>query len=1171
MEERIYRVLLIEDNHTDARLIREYLRTADVAQFALTHVDRLAAGLQQLETNPTDVVLLDLSLPDSYGWETFDRVHEQAPVVPIVILTGLQDEVLARKAASGGAQDFLVKDEITGSLLVRTLNYAIERQQLLQAQRKLNRDLAVLSDVNQAVVRATGEQALLDEVCAILAGVGGYCLVWVGFAEQNEQKRVRPMAWAGSKAAYLNTVDIVWADQDGGRGPTGRAIRAGRPFVVRDIQSDPIFTRWREEAVQQGFKAMVALPLVKDGVSFGVLDIYSTDGLAFDEAEVNLLIELAGDLTYGIDTLRTNIALRQSEEKFATAFHNSNVAIAITAVKSRQIIDVNESTVRLFGYQRSEMIGNTSEKLNIWTDSGARRQVSELLLKGQSVRDLELQGRSKNGEIRHMLASFDQIELEDEPCILTILHDITDRKQAEEARRQAQQLSQATIDALTAHIAVLDEQGTIIAVNQSWRDFAQTNNANLQRVGIGMNYLAVCDTVFGDEAEQAQRSAADIRAVLTGARDETWFEYPCHAPHEPRWFVTRVTPMPTDDPSRRRIVVAHENITSRRLAEEALRDSEHHYRLLFDSNPLPMWVYDLETLTFLAVNDAAVGQYGYAREEFLEMALDEIQVSEDPFHANERQHRLKDGRIVDVEIAFDGLNFEGRSAVLVTAFDITERKRAAAERIVEAQRLQQILDTMPEGVLLLDPVCRILNMNPTAEKLLPALTSAQKGDVLSEMGGRPLERLLQAAPQDYSWQEVASASGERLFELIGQPIKMGTVANGWVVILRDVTEERKRQQHLQMQQRLATVGQLAAGIAHDFNNIMAVISLYGDLLTKNPEHERRDYYLHTISEQAKHAARLISQILDFSRRSVMTRSKLDLRPFVKEAVKLLQRTLPETIEFHFDEPVGAYLVEADPTHLQQVLMNLALNARDAMPAGGALQIALTDFTLLAGEHAPVPDMAPGYWVCLSITDSGHGIPAQAIPHLFEPFFTTKKPGEGTGLGLAQVYGIVKQHNGEIAVSSEVGVGSTFTIYLPAVELVAKTAVPPQTSQLKKGGGQTILLVEDNEMPRNAIAEVLEILDYKVVQANNGAEALHLFAAHTHGIDLVLTDMVMPKMGGAELYAQLKALNQDVKVVVITGYPLEESGQKLLSQGIVAWIQKPFSTERLADIVHEVLG
>ena len=487
----------------------------------------------------------------------------------------------------------------------------------------------------------------------------------------------------------------------------------------------------------------------------------------------------------------------------------------------------------------------------------------------------------------------------------------------------------------------------------------------------------------------------------------------------------------------------------------------------------------------------------------------------------------------------------------------------------QAQQMQRIVDAVPEGVILLDAQRRIVLANPAAREHLATLTDAEVGDELAHLGGRPLAEVLPPTAEESPWIELQPGGSERIFELTERSI--GNGAGGWVLIVRDVTEERQRQQYVQTQDRLATVGQLAAGIAHDFNNIMAIITLYSQSLERNPDLPRRADYLVTISKQARHAADLISQILDFSRRAVMERGKLDLLPFAKEVVKLLQRTLAENITITFEATPDTYFVSADPTRLQQSLMNLALNARDAMPVGGELRIDLDAFTLAPEQRPPLPGMAAGQWVRLDVADDGTGIAPQHLPHLFEPFFTTKQPGQGTGLGLAQVYGIVKQHGGEIKVESRLGEGTTFTIYLPALKAPASTTdghgpVPALTPAEQ----ETILLVEDHKPTRVAIRDTLEMLGYDVLVAETGRGALELFTRHRQKIDLVLSDMVMPEMGGVELYQQLVAQEPDVRLVVMTGYPLEDEGRSLLEQGIVDWIGKPFSPDAIARKLRKVL-
>ncbi len=753
------------------------------------------------------------------------------------------------------------------------------------------------------------------------------------------------------------------------------------------------------------------------------------------------------------------------------------------------------------------------------------------------------------------------------------------QKHYQEKLYQSQQLAQTTIDALNAHIAVLDENGVIIAVNQPWLDFGQTNGANMSRIGIGINYLNVCEMAADEGEEDAENMLAGIQKVMRGELREMIFEYPCPMPLEPRWFIARVTPLPGGDPKRCRVVISHEDVTGRKQAEETLRESEQHYRLLFDSNPQPMWVYDLETLYFLAVNDAAVEKYGFSRDEFLQMTLIDIRPPEDASrllddvaqprpvlqHSGEWRHQVRDGRTIDVEVASHVISFNGRAAALVVAFDITERKQAAAERQAQTQRLQQILDTIPEGVVLLENTGQVVGANPLGEHLLLDLCGRGVGDRVTELNSLPISQILTLSRSSgYALQQ-----GNRFFELMAQPITPETAVSDWVLLLRDVTAEHEQQQYIEAQNRLATVGQLAAGIAHDFNNVMAVIMLYTQMMQSMPElPPKASRYLETIVNQAQHAAKMISQILDFSRRSVMESAPIDLLPLVKELVKLLKNTLPETIEIELIHQQDEYTIVADPTRLQQALMNVAVNARDAMPQGGTLQFTLENLHIPTKQEAPLPDMAPGAWLQLTISDTGTGIAPEHLPHIFEPFYTTKEVGKGTGLGLAQLYGIIKQHKGSVDVVSTLGQGSSFIIYLPLFTTVAQPLPEPDVDLALLGGMETILLVEDNQAIRESIADALLSLGYYVLQAENGMAALTLLADEPRPIDLLLSDMVMPQMDGLALYQAVREKYPELKTLFMSGYPLHDREGFEFSE--LNWIEKPFSLGKLTSRLRAVL-
>jgi len=518
--------------------------------------------------------------------------------------------------------------------------------------------------------------------------------------------------------------------------------------------------------------------------------------------------------------------------------------------------------------------------------------------------------------------------------------------------------------------------------------------------------------------------------------------------------------------------------------------------------------------------------------------------------------------------------------VVALVLNILSRRRAEEALRQSRTNLQQTIDTVPESMLLLDTDYRVILANPLGKKELITLANAEIGDTLTHLANRPLEELLTSPPRGL-WHELKADS--RIFAIVARPIENGPTPRGWVLVIREVTKQRELEHHVQQQERLAAIGQLAAGIAHDFNNIMAVISLYAGMSLRTTELPEKIYErLETIDQQAHRASDLIQQILDFGRRAVLERLPMELGMFLKELAKLLGRTLPENIKIDLVIDSDEYTVNADPTRVQQMIMNLATNARDAMPEGGQLHISLEKVRVAKRKSAPLPEMAPGEWVCITVSDTGCGIPTDALPHIYDPFFTTKEPGRGTGLGLPQVYGIVKQHEGCIDVESQEGKGTTFTIYLPSLAQLQPESVSHETEALVQGQGQLILVVEDDAATRAALVDSLELLNYRVVETVNGREALSIFEQHAGQADpaqqiaLVLSDMVMPEMGGrALLHAlqerALRERSKTAKVILLTGHPLdEETLEDLKPHGLHGWLLKPLSIERLSQVVAEAL-
>lgn len=537
-----------------------------------------------------------------------------------------------------------------------------------------------------------------------------------------------------------------------------------------------------------------------------------------------------------------------------------------------------------------------------------------------------------------------------------------------------------------------------------------------------------------------------------------------------------------------------------------------------------------------------------------------------------------------------------------------ELRRTQLELEAARARYFDLYDLAPVGYITLNEKGIILEANLTLVDLLGLTRQA--------VVQRPLTRFIFPADQDIFYQHrrqlfatgapqicelrLLRANGDSFWAQLEAAIKSenGASEPACRIIISDIiirkqaalalyeshsrleeaiAQLRETQAQLVQQERLAAVGQLAAGIAHDFNNILAIISLYAEMsLSLSELSPKLHKHLEIVHLQTKRAAELVQQILDFGRRAMLQTRSLDLARLLQEQVELWRRTIPESITIHFTVEAVDCLVDADPTRLQQLFTNLVLNARDAMPDGGDLRLNLAQFHLERDDTAPLPDMAAGKWLRLMVSDSGTGIAETALSYIFEPFFTTKEPGQGSGLGLAQVYGIVKQHNGHIGVQTTVGRGTTFTVYLPLlVALSAETvAVAPPT--LLKGQGETILIVEDNAVLCEALADTLTMLNYQVLTAANGREALALLERGAadglpeQPITLVLSDLVMPDMGGKALLQTMRQRGLTIPFLILSGHPREAEQQSRQTQEFAGWLLKPIRAEELATAVARAL-
>jgi signal transduction histidine kinase/CheY-like chemotaxis protein len=486
--------------------------------------------------------------------------------------------------------------------------------------------------------------------------------------------------------------------------------------------------------------------------------------------------------------------------------------------------------------------------------------------------------------------------------------------------------------------------------------------------------------------------------------------------------------------------------------------------------------------------------------------------------------------------------------------------------------MQGILETMGEGLMTLTQDNQVTLANSVAREYLKILSDYEPGGRITHLGDAPIEQVVSRGWESLPFEIMVDGNPPRVFEIQANRGLDSARFGEWTLLIREVTEVRRVQNQSRLHERLAAVGQIAAGIAHDFNNIVASILLFSEMLMAEPDlTERGRDRLGAINHQAQQAANLTRQILDFGRQTGVDLQPVDLIPLLREETDLLRRTVPANIQLVFESSLLECFVSANPGQIGQLLLNLVLNARDALPEGGEIQVDISAYEVAPNRRPPIESMPSGDWMRTAVRDNGHGISPEILDRIFEPFFTTKAPGEGTGLGLAQVYGIVQQHGGFIDVSSRLEMGTEFVIYLPILKIGTAELSEANISVSPSGSGETILVVEDQEGIREAVCQVLEKLDYNVSSVQNGVAAQKFLEENEFKIDLVISDVVMPEMGGMALNRWLLESAPEIMLILMSGYPVGDGTRELLDPGRVRLLHKPMDTKTLAVSVDEMLA
>ena len=625
-------------------------------------------------------------------------------------------------------------------------------------------------------------------------------------------------------------------------------------------------------------------------------------------------------------------------------------------------------------------------------------------------------------------------------------------------------------------------------------------------------------------------------------------------------------------------------VAERRRAEERARGQETRFRLLAEATSEGILLHREGRL--VEINPAVTRLAGWTPEEILGHPILDLvhpadrptvrarlqQPSDEPLEVRVLH---KDGGVMEVELVGRTVEEEGRATRITAVRDLTRRRRA--ERELRRQAL--IFESLHDAVVLLDPAGHVLDWNAAATRLFgyeERETAGLLATVLYRKEDAPrLQEMLAAALRDGRWTGTGPYRHQDGSTLVCEAvaIRLPGEAGGepaCALVLSDVTERARLEAQFRQAQKMEAVGRLAGGVAHDFNNLLTVISGYSDLLLIRPDLDetiRRP--LEAIHEAAQRAASVTGQLLAFSRKQVLVYKVVDASTLVGNVEGLLRRMIGEDIQLVTVRGPGLGKVRTDPAQLEQVLMNLAVNARDAMPQGGTLTIETANVDLDEDSVAGFPGARVGPHVRLSVTDTGTGMTPEVQAHIFEPFFTTKEAGKGTGLGLATVYGIVKQSDGFLIVESAPGHGTTVHVYLPrhGDEAEAAPTCPPVEVP---AGRETVLLVEDDDMLRDLARTILRGGGYTVLEARHAGEALVIAEQHEGPIDLLLTDVVMPHMSGAELARRLIATRPLSRVLFMSGYTDDAVLRHGIQEAEVAFLQKPFTVDALCRMVRETI-
>jgi PAS domain S-box-containing protein len=1066
------------------------------------------------------------------------------------------------------------------------------RKKAEERVKHLNAVLRGVRNVNQLITREPDRDRLLKGTCESLVEARGYPAVWIALL--HEDRKVMATAEAGLGEDFAPVRERLVR----GELPEccGRAL-AGEGVVT--IEDPASLCPGCAIAKRYCGPAALAVRLDCGGKCYGVMVVALPAGLPADPEEMSLLQEAAGDVAFALhameldrDHSRATVVLRETERRLATLTRNlPGMAYRCLNDRDWTMNAVSDGCEPLTGYAPEDLVENRLVSYNDLIHPDDRQpvwdQVQEAVREKRPF-ELEYRIRTRSGEEKWVweqgvgvFSGAGGLE-----ALEGYIADVTDRRRAEEARRESEERYRDLAETTDDLVQSVSPDGSIVFVNRAWRETLGYS----EEEALGLSIFDVihpesrdhCMEIFrrvlaGEKARDIEATfvAKDGRAVLVEGSASCRF-----ADGEPVATYG----------------IFHD-VTERRRTEAALRESEETFRSAFEHAAIGRAMATPDG-RFIRVNRAFRRMLGYAEGELLSKSWRDVTHPGDMERSLENARRLLEGKAASFDTEERLLCKDGREAwvhlnvVMIRdgegkplhfvgdVVDVTERRRAAEALRGSEQKYRALVENTKDVAYSTDAEGRLTFLGPQAARYGIDPDEAVSRSLLEFVAPEDRERIAGEFQRTMTTGEefptefrIVGADGrEHWFEDEGRVLRNASgEAIGVSGALRDVTERKQLEDQFRQAQKLEAVGRLAGGVAHDFNNMLGAIIGYADLIL--PVLEERDPLrsdIEHIKNAADRAAGLTRQLLAFSRKQALEPRVLGLNDVIVNLEKMLHRLIGEDIELRTALAEDLGRVKADPGQVDQVIMNLAVNARDAMPEGGMLTIETANVELdeeYARSHVGVKS---GPYVMLAVSDTGCGMDEATRSRIFEPFFTTKEVGKGTGLGLSTVYGIVKQSGGNIWVYSEPGKGTTFKLYFPLVEEAAEPEKAKKPAETRARGRETVLVVEDEDVLRGLVRRMLGLLDYEVLEAASGGDAFLLCERHKEPIHLMITDVVMPQMGGRQLAERVASLHPEMKVLYMSGY----TDDAIVHHGVLEpgtpFLQKPFTASSLARTVRKVL-